>query len=764
MKRVAFLALLLTCILVVLLVRQREIGEEFGGVTLRFSFWGSDTEIAAIEEVCRRFEDLHKDIRVRTEPLPWGQYWLKMKTCAAGRSGELPDVIRMTSLHGAEWYSRGLLMDLSAFVERDRVNLSGYFQASVDAVTWEGKPCSMPTDAAVRIYMFNKDLFDRAHVPYLDPKKPIAWEELRQIARRLTVVRNREVVQYGLSLGYMEFDAFVYQAHGRMVDSIVNPTRVLVNSPEGIRALRFYSELIVRDRVSPPVMQHQDLGFGAPDFALESGKVAIQHGGTWSIPGLAKVRGLRFGLAPIAMDRDRAQVAFTNSCGISVRSRHVQEAWEFVKFFASAEGQGLVARQGIGIPVLREIARSDAFLTNSYGVENMDVFLAELEGARTNVMVPTEEFRNQLQKIVSEQLCLGSITPEEAARRMEEDGDRLLSPKLVEATVVTGLVVPAMLLAGVGLLVLWLAVRARRRAREEPLRPSRRENLSGYLFISPWLVGLAAFALGPILLALGTGFTEWSILDRPRYVGVGNYVRILSEDHDFRQSLQVTLLYAVTSIPIQLAGGLLCALLLNVRGLKLTGVFRTVLYLPYLLTGVAISIVWRWMYASNGLVNHMLAWVGLAGPDWLMRNGETWALPAIVLMNFTWLGGNMIIFLAALQGVPTSLYDAAHVDGAGPLGRFWHVTLPMISPAVLFNLIMGTIWSFQVFAVPWIITGGGPNDATLFYVLNLYRRAFQYNAMGYACALAVILFVVIFAVSVLELRGSRRWVYYEGAK
>ena len=135
----------------------------------------------------------------------------------------------------------------------------------------------------------------------------------------------------------------------------------------------------------------------------------------------------------------------------------------------------------------------------------------------------------------------------------------------------------------------------------------------------------------------------------------------------------------------------------------------------------------------------------------------------MILMNFTWLGGNMIIFLAALQGVPQSLYDAAQVDGAGPVRRFWHVTLPMISPAVLFNLIMGTIGSFQVFAVPRIMTDGGPNDATLFYVLNLYRRAFQYNDMGYACALAVILLAVIFAVSVIELRGSRRWVHYEGA-
>ena len=761
MKRVAFIALLVASLPAVLLLRQRETGEEFAGVTLRFSFWGSDTEIAAIETVCRRFESLHPDVRIRAEPLPWTQYWLKMKTQAAG-SGEPPDVIRMTSIHGAEWYSRGLLADLSPFVERDKVDFSGYFPATVDAVTWEGKPRSMPTDVAVRVYMFNKDLFDRAGEPYLDPKKPMDWEQLREVARKLTITKNGQTVQYGLSLGYMEFDAFVYQAGGLAVDRLVDPTRMLLNSPEGIRALRFYSDLIVRDRVSPAVMQQENLGFGAPDFALESGKVAIQHGGTWSIPGLAKEKGLRFGLAPIAMDKDRAQVAFTNSCGISARSRHVAEAWEFVKFFASPEAQRLVASRGIGIPVLREVARSDAFLKSPYGVDPMEVFLDEMECARTNVSARTEEFENQMQKIVSEQLCLGSIPPEEAARRMEKDGSRLLSPEPMKPTTVTGVIVPAGFLALAGFLVLRLVFRAGRKARGQTMRPSRGENRAGYLFILPWLVGLTVFALGPVLLALGAGFTEWSVLQEPHYVGVGNYVRILAQDHDFRQSLRVTLLYASGSIPIQLAGGLLCALLLNVRSLRFTGVLRTVLYLPYLLTGVAISIVWRWMYASNGLVNHLLGWAGISGPDWLMS--ETWALPGIVLMNFTWLGGNMIIFLAALQGVPSSLYDAAHVDGAGLFRRFWHVTLPMISPAVLFNLIMGTIGSFQVFAVPWIVTGGGPNDATLFYVLNLYRRAFQYNDMGYACALAVILFVVIFAVSVLELRGSRRWVHYEGAR
>ncbi|HUU42778.1 MAG TPA: sugar ABC transporter permease, partial [Planctomycetota bacterium] len=397
------------------------------------------------------------------------------------------------------------------------------------------------------------------------------------------------------------------------------------------------------------------------------------------------------------------------------------------------------------------------------GVEHMEVFLDELEHAETNVMVRTSEFGDALKKIVNEQLCLGTIDASAAAQRMETRGNDLLSETRLEATRVTGVVVPVVAAALLVLLATWLVVRVRRRIRGELIRPSRRENATGYLFILPWLVGLACFALGPILLALTTSFTDWNLFDAPRYVGAANYADALTSGSarsgEFWQSVKVTLIYALTAIPIQLVGGLLCAVLLNVRSVRFTGVFRTVLYLPYLFTGVAISIAWRWMYADTGVINQLLERVGIAGPDWLMS--ETWAMPAIVLMNFTWLGGNMIIFLAALQGVPPSLYDAAHVDGAGPFRRFLHVTLPMISPAVLFNLVMGTIWSFQVFAVPRIMTDGGPNDATLFYVLNLYKRAFQYSQMGYACALAVILFFIIFAVSAVELRGARRWVHYE---
>ena len=200
MKRYLFVGTLLVSIAVILIVRQKAVDEAFEGTTLRFAFWGSDTEIAAIRKVRDRFQERHPDIRIKLEPLPWGPYWLKMKTLAAGAADkpadQPPDIIRLSSTASAQWYARNQLVDLTPFVERDGIDLAEFYPASVDAVTWEGRIGSMPTDSAVRVYIYDKDLFDRAGVPYLRHDEPMTWEELRALARKLTVRTDDDVVQY----------------------------------------------------------------------------------------------------------------------------------------------------------------------------------------------------------------------------------------------------------------------------------------------------------------------------------------------------------------------------------------------------------------------------------------------------------------------------------------------------------------------------------------------------------------------------------------
>jgi multiple sugar transport system permease protein len=286
-----------------------------------------------------------------------------------------------------------------------------------------------------------------------------------------------------------------------------------------------------------------------------------------------------------------------------------------------------------------------------------------------------------------------------------------------------------------------------------------RRNLEGWLFASPWIIGFVVWTLGPMLASLGFAFTDWDLLSPPRWAGLRNIQDMLG-DELVRKSLIVTTIYAVTSVPLQIALGLGLALLMNmpIRGLRF---YRTAFYLPSVLSGVAVAMLWQWIFSPEfGLVNSMLAYIGVHGPSWL--GDERWALPSLVLMSLWGVGAGTIIYLAGLQGIPTDLYEAATVDGAGGWARFRHITLPMMTPVIFFQLVVGIIAALQIFTQAYIMTKGGPNNATLFMLLYLYRNAFEFFRMGYASALAWVLFLYILVLTLLVFRWSAVWVYYEG--
>jgi multiple sugar transport system permease protein len=286
----------------------------------------------------------------------------------------------------------------------------------------------------------------------------------------------------------------------------------------------------------------------------------------------------------------------------------------------------------------------------------------------------------------------------------------------------------------------------------------RREALVGYLFLSPWILGFLIFLAGPMIASFYLSFTQYKIIEAPVWVGLANYQRMFS-DELFYHSLNVTLTYTTISVPLGIAVALAVALLLNQK-LIASGLFRTIFYLPSIISGVAVAIVFAWIFNFRfGILNYLLSLIGIRGPDWL--GSPRWALWAFVVMSLWGIGGTVVIFLAALQGVPQTLYEAAEIDGAGSWRRFWNITLPMISPAILFVLIMGVIGTFQTFTQSYIMTGGGPANATLFYLLYLYRNAFNWFEMGYASALAWLLFLVIMLCTLIMLRSSALWVHYE---
>ena len=300
------------------------------------------------------------------------------------------------------------------------------------------------------------------------------------------------------------------------------------------------------------------------------------------------------------------------------------------------------------------------------------------------------------------------------------------------------------------------------------LRPSttrRREMLAAFLFLLPNIVGFLAFTVGPVVASAGISLLEWNLLAPPVWIGGANFVRLLS-DQEFWDSLRVTLFYTLGMLPLSIIPALLLAIVLNqsIRGLI---IYRTIFFLPVVSSLIAVALLWRWIYnPSFGLLNYLLnglfAALGLniTAPDWLQS--PVWAMPAIVLMS-AWksLGYNMVLYLAGLQGISRSLYEAAAIDGASRLRQLWHITIPLITPTTFFVVIITLIGSFQVFDQAYIMTGGGPARSTVTTVYYIYANGFQRFQMGYASAIAWVLFLIILAVTMVQWRYQNRWVFYE---
>jgi len=302
--------------------------------------------------------------------------------------------------------------------------------------------------------------------------------------------------------------------------------------------------------------------------------------------------------------------------------------------------------------------------------------------------------------------------------------------------------------------------RAARLRRPRIQRLRTKEALAFYLCISPWLLGFLFFYLGPMLASFALSLTDWDLLTPPNFVGLANYVRIFTKDALFLKSLKITGIYTFSCVSLELVFALGFALLLNQR-IRGIGVFRTIYYLPSVLAGVAYVVMWMWIFNPRaGLINTLLGYVGIQGPRWLQD--PDWALPALIIMSLWGVGRSMVIYLAGLQDIPTSLYEAAKIDGANRWHEFFKITLPLLTPSILFNLVFGIIMTFQSFTNVYVATNGGPLDSTLFYVVYLYRKAFEHLAMGYASALAWILLLIVLVCTLIILRSSGRWVFYRG--
>ena len=306
-----------------------------------------------------------------------------------------------------------------------------------------------------------------------------------------------------------------------------------------------------------------------------------------------------------------------------------------------------------------------------------------------------------------------------------------------------------------------MLVQQQKAARPMRLSLRSRSMIAGYLFISPVILGYLIWVAGPMIIAIWLSLTDWDLLRPPRFVGLENY-RMMLQDDLFWQSLKVTFYYTLVSVPLSLVLSFAVAMLMNV---KVRGIafFRVLFYMPSIVPAVANAVLWVWVLNSEfGLLNVLLNWLGLPKVLWLQD--PAWAMPSLIVMSLWAVGGAMVIYLAGLQGIPQHLYEAAEIDGANAWNRFRHVTIPMMSPVIFFNLVIGLIAALQTFTQSYLMTKGGPQNSTLVYGLLIYRSAFQDFKMGYAAALSWVLFGIVLALSLIVFRYLGGRVYYEEAR
>jgi len=744
------------------------------GITeLTIVHWGTGVEEQTVAKLVEGFERAHPEIHIRrictSDP---GQMESKVETMFG--AGTPPDVFYLPADTLPEMQTGHLLMPLQPFIDKERAAgtarwIDDFYPILIDCFRYDGQKSGtgmlygIPKDFTTMVMYVNLDLFKRAglRVPY----DGWSWDEYETDIAKIGKLKSPDG----------------HRIYGSVMDTWSQVLRnvlwtfggdyfgkdfhdIALDSPQAQKAL----EMICRQRF---VQGTQYVPAGADEdetSAFLNGHIGIYGPvGRWITMTYRQIRGFEWDVVPVPYGTQHASALLAVSWSMSAFTKHPDEAWTFIKYMCGPEGQAGSARLGIGIPAGRTVAESNVFLDGRLPAHT-HLFLDAMKYGRIPLVPPQTQFDRIVQDRINNAIQLDQESPLQAAKEVREQWLALLDSPLNGSfpTMRWGWAVSATgaLLAAVGVV---LALRMRRQ--KIGALDSAQER-AGWVFIAPWVVGFFFLTLGPVLLSLLLSACKWSgmtPLGTSEFVGTANYQQLLG-DAAYRKSVTVTCYYVLMAVPLGQLAALLVALLMNnrVRGIH---TFRTIFYVPSVIAGVALATIWLTVIFNNeyGLLAAVLQPIwGLwhsQPPDWFGRDAATWALPGFVLMSLWGVGSGMIIYLAGLKGIPVSLYEAATIDGAGIWRRLVSVTLPMLSPLIFYNVIMGLIGSFQMFTQAFVMPVV-PGNNTLFYVVNMYRNAFEYHQMGYACAMAWVLFVIVVVLTAIIFRTSRNIVYYEGLR
>ena len=739
-------------------------------VVMHWSGAGGPAEDAIVDRALARFEEAHPGIRVtRLNPGDAGSFYTKLQTMMA--AGSPPDVFYLGAERLSSYADAGLLLPLDDRLQSPGTaadfDLDSFYPATVDAFRFDdgrvgqGPLWGIPKDFTTVGFYYNRDLLREAGVP--EPASDWTWDDFIESARavgRLPGCTGAEFVTWPSMI------RAVLWTNG--VDLLDENDEIVVDDPGVVEVLERLGSWR-HDEDNTLTSGRSETANPASRFL--GGKLGFAGPfGRWVVPNYRSITDFEWDYAPLPRGTESANMIATVAWGISARTDHRDEAWQLVSWLTGATTQAEQASLGLAIPTNQVVAEGESFVDPGTPPSRDRDFLDPVAVSRVVPWPPNPALEGTVAKRLDQALRTGDLTVPEALQQIRNWWDVERSSPLASRSLpampwawITGVFLVGLVIA---LALGWWMLR---RTRPDPA--TVREERSGWLLVSPWVIGFVLFMAVPILLSLALSLTTWSgitTLDEARFVGGGNYEHLLAHDDVFWQSLKVTGVYALLAVPIGQALALLGALLMNVK-IRGVSLFRAAWYLPSILAGVGMAVLFRWVFnAENGMMNVILepalSPLGLEPPDWFVQDAEIFGAPAFAIMSLWLVGGSMMIYLAGLQNVPRSLYEAAEIDRAGPLRRFFSVTIPMISPVILFNVIMSLIGSFQVFTQAFVMTGGGPGDHTRFYVLYLYNQAFDYYEMGYASAMAWLLLLIILGLTMLTLRGSARMVHYEGLR
>lgn len=771
-----------------------------GDITLRFTVWDGDVSLKILRGICRQYEQENPGIKIKLENFTdYNLYHQKMLVLYAGNAA--PDVAMMDMGHFQALAKRKALLPLNEFFTSDRqFNIKDYYKPIVDAHTLKGELFVLPRDIAPQgLVYYNKRLFDEAKIPY--PDGSWTWDfqvrpELKEkdflwVCQQLTKKDAKgKITQWGFASGWPEQIAktFAFSYGAQLADNSESPTKVEWNSDKMIRAYQMGSDLMNKLKFMPNSTETTGVLMSTTQHLFVQQKIAMYQNGIWEVPNMR--RELKPGakdffewdIALFPAYKDGTRAAPTGGSGYSIFSstKHPQEAWKFTKYMAGPVGMTAMAKAGIAQPAIRSLA-----LTPGVWLPGPDTPIEQKYPPSrivTDQAVPFVKFEptsdlwpNVVDRMQSglDLLWNGQSNAKDVLLNSATLGQKRLDDSLTDEHLPTfnwnyGIAFGVLLVAAIVFCIYWPERTNKYTKREKA------ESRTAYKFLSPWLIGLVVFTLGPIVLSFVMSFTDWDMIREARYRGAGNYAEAVKEAL-FWKSLAVTTVYTAVAVPVGIVMSLLLALLLNQK-VKGVAFFRTMYYIPSLSSVVAASLIWRKIFnPQDGLLNRLIYgedghswlgnllshWVGTPDKpvDWL--GSQATALPSLIIMSFWGVGAGTVILLAGLQNVPQQELEAATLDGAGITKRFRAVTLPRITPTLFFALVTGLIGSFQVFTQSLVMTNGGPNDMTRFFVFRIYEVAYSLMRMGYGAALSWILFFIILIVTLVQFSAQRRWVYYE---